>query len=263
MAQHEERALVLDIKDYRETSSILRVFAENEGRISLVAKGLRKPKLTPGTAALQPFNLVHIRYYLKDGATIGTLANAELQRPSSASRNSLEAYALISYWFEILKESSQERAALTHVFETTIQMLTHQDTHPGLHIQFLRHLLQFYQHLGFAINFHHCPICGTNPAPSRTFSLVHGGIICPTCTNKGHRGITLQPQEQTLIQTLTTTQQTAPQHPPPPSQNPTPSQHPTDPQTLFDFFTLLHRFLVHHLEHPLKTYTFAETTLKP
>src|SRR5690554_3175760 len=126
MAMHEGLALVLDAKDYRETSSLVRLLTAEEGRISLIVRGLRKAKGGGGPATIQSFSLVRVRYTLKEGATLGNLVGVELENPFPVARKSLEAYALISYWFEILKEASQPRENVEKVFRLTLDFLNRQ-----------------------------------------------------------------------------------------------------------------------------------------
>lgn len=249
MTQHSELALVLDIARYRETSSLVRVFTEHEGRISLVARGLRSTKDTRGAAALQPYNLVNIRFSLKEGATIGNLISADLEQSAEAATTSIEAYALISYWFEILKETSQERAALREILNLTRQMLEAQRTEPGLTITFLERLSALTAALGFALTWDQCTVCG-RPLPAdgtfvpRWFSISRGGIVCQSCADS-EAALPLNPEEGRLILLLA---REAP-------------DNKTAGAQLLPLLCLLHRFLIHHLEHPLKTFAFVNSTI--
>ncbi len=248
MAQHEGRALVLDIADYRETSSLVRVFTENEGRLSLVARGLRKVKSSGGTGALQPFNLVRCRYFLKEGSTIGNLAGADLERLTSAPRNSLEAYALISYWFEILRETAQPREAAADIFELTIHVLDQQEIRSGLSLGYLNDLTRLCQYLGFGITWNHCVGCG-RPSEAVQFSLTQGGIFCAQCVDRGHAGVFLKPGEQAVIAAMA-------------GQRLNESGE-LSLAAMVDLLGLMDRYLAHHLEHAMKTFGFARTTLTP
>ncbi len=263
MALHEGRALVLDITDYRETSSLVRLFTETEGRISLVARGLRKAKTSGGTGALQPFNLVRIRYFLKEGSTIGNLAGADLERLTSAPRNSLEAYALISYWFEILRETAQPREASSDIFELSVQVIDTQERNAGLSLCFLTDLVTLCKHLGFGLNWTHCVTCGNaavlknilagegsqQGAGMPRFSLAKGGVTCSQCADQGEAGIRLTPPETAIINALAGRDDLNPKV--------------ESPTALLDFLGLINRYLIYHLEHGLKTFSFLENTLSP
>lgn len=248
MAQHHERALVLDIKDYRETSSLVRLFTEHEGRISLVARGLRKSKGAQGASVLQPFNVVQAKFYLKEGASIGTLAGADLEQSASAPHGSLESYAVVSLWFEILRETTQERTSLAAVFQLTTRMLRSQEDRPGLTLDFLAEVVRLCDQLGFGITLGQCVICDAKIRGALDhISISRGGAVCDACANSGHSALTLHPGEAAIAHLLIH----QPHHPPDP---------PPSPADLLGFLGIIHRFLVYHLEHPLKTIRFVNDT---
>lgn len=70
-------AFVLHHRAYRETSLLLDVFTKEYGKISLVAKGVRK-KNSPLRAILQPFTPLLISYFGK--GELRTLVTAEASR---------------------------------------------------------------------------------------------------------------------------------------------------------------------------------------
>lgn len=250
MSQHQDRALVLDIMDYRETSSLVRVFTEHDGRISLVARGLRKPKIPTGVAALQPFNLVRIKFFLKEGSTIGNFVEADLEQTGTAARESLEAYALMSYWFEILRETSQAGEAPSNIFQLSVDTLQKQKSAPGLTIDYLRDLTRLCGYLGFGISWQDCVFCGQDADrpgvwPS-SFSITQGGVLCSDCVNRGEAGIPLKEAEQTTVGSIAA------------DDNP---KRMVPEIVLLDLLTLINRFLTHHLEHPLKTLEFVKNTI--
>ena len=253
MPRYDERALVLDVAPFRESSSLVRVFTEHEGRISLVARGLRSSKNNSSAAAMQPFNVVRIRFSLKDGATLGNLTTAEIEQTAQAPHQSVEAYALISYWFEILKETSQERVTMAGVFQLTMQMLEIQHKAPGLTTDYLNALLILCRELGFGMSLNRCVECGQPPDISSAapvyLSVPRGGIVCESCHQSQHvAALRLTRDEISAIAAL------APDHPAPDK---------TDPATAGRFLvlTLVNRFLVNHLEHPLRSFRFIQDVI--
>ncbi|WP_198245068.1 DNA repair protein RecO [methane-oxidizing endosymbiont of Gigantopelta aegis] len=75
-------AFVLQRKNYRETSLIVDVLTENEGVVSLVAKGIRHKKTTLA-AILQPF--VQLELSWRGQSTLKPLLQAELSTDFSLS----------------------------------------------------------------------------------------------------------------------------------------------------------------------------------
>jgi DNA repair protein RecO len=248
MPRYHERALVLDVTAYRESSSLVRVLTEHEGRVSLVARGLRSSKTNPAAAALQPFNIVKLQFSLKDGATLGNLISADIEQMASAPHRSVEAYALVSYWFEILKETSEERASMAGVFDLTTQMLHDQHAMPGLDLLFLQALTSLCRQLGFGITWDACVVCD-RPKPPHTrasyFSIARGGLVCTTCAQTHAVPVFhLTPDEGKAIELL--------------SGNAPPTQAPAaSTPELLPALTLINRYLINHLEHPLHTFRFV------
>ena len=123
MTMHLSRAFVLSSADYRETSRLVQMFCQNEGRISLIAKGIRSAK-SPKAQLLDGFNLLQVKYNLKDGETLGLLTGLEVEKVFGSIRADLSAYARASYWFEIIKIAAQGRLASPAIFATTEKFLT-------------------------------------------------------------------------------------------------------------------------------------------
>jgi DNA repair protein RecO len=255
MSQYDERALVLDVASYRETSSLVRLLTEHEGRISLVARGLRSAKINSGTAALQPFNVVRVRFSLKDGATMGNLSTAEIEQAAQAPHTSIDAYALISYWFEILKQTSQERAAMAGAFDLTMRMLRDQHTAPGLTLIYLQALSALCRVLGFGIEWNNCVACDTHRGtPARDlafFSIARGGMVCTQCDRSGVlHGLKLSPGEISVAELIENDRGTEPV-----------LTLELNTRDLFGMLGIINRYLVNHLEHPLRTFTFVTDTV--
>lgn len=179
MPPFKSRAFVLNSVDYRETSKLLHLFCEKEGRISLIAKGLKAPKSRKATAA-ESFNLVQITYTLKEGATLGLLNGIEPERVFSSVRNRLEAYAMASYWFEIVSHASQARLASPEMFVLTESFLGTLDEERELTTMDAWHFARLLRELGFGAVFGICSNCGRTDTVE-LFDVRAAATICPQC----------------------------------------------------------------------------------
>ncbi len=88
-----EPAFVLHARAYRETSEILDLLTRNHGRISLVARGMRRPRAGL-RAILQPFQPVTVSWSGR-GSSLMTLQGAESGGPGA----SLQGTALMSAFY--------------------------------------------------------------------------------------------------------------------------------------------------------------------
>jgi DNA repair protein RecO (recombination protein O) len=103
----ETDAIVLGIREYRESSLLVSLLTQSEGRMDGVAKGARRPK--PNLAAvLQPFALVRARLSRRSAEGLANLTGADLiERPAytrpGAGGDSLARMAYAGVFAEILQ----------------------------------------------------------------------------------------------------------------------------------------------------------------
>lgn len=68
-------AVILRTLDYAETSQIVTLYTRRHGRVTVIAKGSRRPKSRFGSA-LQPMAYVQVVYYYKEGRGMQTLTES-------------------------------------------------------------------------------------------------------------------------------------------------------------------------------------------
>lgn len=73
----ESKGLILKVFPYSNTSIICNIFTNNFGKLTLMVKGVRKPK-KPLLSIIQPFNLVEIQYYYKKSRGIQLIKEADI-----------------------------------------------------------------------------------------------------------------------------------------------------------------------------------------
>ena len=99
MPSIETQALVLETREYRETSMLATLLTPNQGRIGSVAKGARKGK-TALAPILQPFSLLNVRLSVREpGGGLANLVAADLvERPAYACPGAMgDSLARIAY----------------------------------------------------------------------------------------------------------------------------------------------------------------------
>ena len=65
-------AIILKTIPYGDSSIIFRIFTENHGKVSVIAKGARRPKKPLGLF-LEPMNHIYLQYYYKNTREIQIL----------------------------------------------------------------------------------------------------------------------------------------------------------------------------------------------
>ena len=100
-------AIVLKRIPYGDTSLICRMFTEEMGKVSILAKGAWRPKNTSGPL-LEPTNHIHIQFYNKNTRDIQILKDAGFIQLFPSLRNSLGRIILAFAIVEIIDKSTLE-----------------------------------------------------------------------------------------------------------------------------------------------------------
>ena len=101
-------AIVLKTIPYGDSSIISRLFTEDQGKISIIAKGAWRPKKTAGMI-LEPMKHIHLQYYHKNSREIQILKEICLIHQFSILRSHLDRIILGQAVVEILDKSTAEK----------------------------------------------------------------------------------------------------------------------------------------------------------
>ncbi len=176
-----EQAYLLHQRPWRESSLIVDFFANEHGRLALIAKGARRPK-SALRGVLQPFCLLSISFSQR--WELGTLTAAETdQRPVIQPGESLlSAYYLNELILRLLERNDPHRDLFAHYGETIDRLSAGDNPAPVLRI-FEKRLLQA---LGYGLELH-CDVSSgerLDPAATYEYHLEQG----PVAAVKGSAG---------------------------------------------------------------------------
>ncbi|ASX26482.1 DNA repair protein RecO [Candidatus Williamhamiltonella defendens] len=169
MHHHWHRSFILHRRPYSETSLILDLLTENEGRISLIAKGALRPRSVL-KGYLQPFTPLLLRWSGK--SAIKTLCDAE---PISIAvpltgiflYSGLYVNELLS---RLLLPNIDYRALFFDYLDCLEALASAQDTSE----QALRRFeLALLTHLGYGVDFLHCVETGEPVVAQMTYRYQH------------------------------------------------------------------------------------------
>ena len=172
-------ALVLRCADYKESSRMLTLLTESEGKLSVSAKGVRR-KNSRLAAAAQPYAYSEVtlggsagRWYLAEG-------NAVELFPGISS--DLERLALAAYFAELLEAVCREEFAepeLLRLALNTFFALSQGKKSPGLIKAAFE--LRLMCALGYAPQLERCAVCGEREPEEPAFALDGDGLVCRAC----------------------------------------------------------------------------------
>ena len=179
--------------DFGETDRILTLLTRHFGKVSVVAKGIRKPTSRLAGHA-EP--LTHATYQLARGRNLDVLTGAESRALYRALREDLHGIAAGWYVAELADRFALERSPSAPLFDLVESALRHLAAGyaPALVCRwFDLHLLD---RTGFRPELGRCVQCGTPAAETANAWIAEaGGLVCPSCAPSdvvGLRGLSVR-----------------------------------------------------------------------
>ena len=159
-----QRGFVLHRRPYSETSLLVDLFTEENGRVTALAKGARA-KRSSWKSVLQPFTPLLLRYSGKGG--LKTLTRAE---PAAISLP-LEQTALYSGFYvnELISRVLEAETAQPQLFLHYIQCLTGLATQQQVEPVLRTFEFQLLTILGYGVDYLHCAGSGENVDPTMNY----------------------------------------------------------------------------------------------
>ncbi len=188
--------LVLRRRDVADADRLLTVFTPGEGKIELLAKGVRKT-VSRKAGHLEPFTHAHVM--VAQARTWDLITEASTVESFRYLRDNLDAIGQAAYIGELVDAFSDSGDENRPLWEMTLFALRQLDeaaakvanaanaaAHPADAILPANLLRWFDLHLlslaGFQPQFFHCLACDAEIQPGANFfSLGEGGVFCPNC----------------------------------------------------------------------------------
>ena len=115
-------AVVLRTLEYSETSQIVTLFTEEKGKITVMAKGARRPNSSFG-ASLQPMAYTQVVFYYKPTRSMQMLSESALVEPMHAIHRSLRTITIGLRIVELLRALMEDEDPQPDAFALTIHTL--------------------------------------------------------------------------------------------------------------------------------------------
>ena len=177
-------AIVLRTVNYSETSIIVTLFSKESGKMTLMAKGARKPK-SPFAAQLEPMNILNINYFHKDGRNIQLLKNSSFIEDSMGIRENFDSLNYGLTIVEILDKLLHENDIDPIIFRLSIKILSElKSAQINYDIVFSFFLLQLSVRLGFMPELNKCCNCFIHLEAAK-FDEHRGELMCKNCVHGG------------------------------------------------------------------------------
>jgi DNA repair protein RecO (recombination protein O) len=250
-AEHERRqrlyrlsAIVLKRRDMGEADRLLTVFTRDRGKLTLLAKGVRK-QASRKAGHIEPFT--HVDLLVAKGHNMDLVTQAETIGAHRRLREDLWRSSWAYYIAEMVDAFTQEADPNEPLFDLLLETLDRldQSERPALAVRYAElHLMGL---AGFQPQLFHCVHCDQLLKPETNyFSLERGGALCPA-HGEGQGDVVTLPLP--LLKVLRF-MQTRPWE--------QVAQLQLGPEVSRELEALLGRYILYHLEHNLRSTTFLE-----
>lgn len=187
-------AIILSRQDYKEFDSLVNVYTPHEGRLSLLARGTKKPgsKLA---GHIEPLTLADIMVI--KGRGFDYLGSAVTRKSYPLIRKELNrlyyAGRVLALYLRQTKENLGDEmlfALLLEYLEVIDNIEVKETLTPEKgELAFSALVLKFLDRSGHRPDLFSCLRCREAAKPgNNTFDLLNGGIICPKCLQKHRHG---------------------------------------------------------------------------
>ncbi|SFE29085.1 DNA repair protein RecO [Alteribacillus iranensis] len=190
--------IVLKIIPYGETNVILRLYTREAGKVSVMARGARKPK-SRFAAASQPF--VHGIYLFYKSRGMSTLNQGDTIDAFRHIRSDIMKTAYASYIAELLDRVTEEREKNPFLFELFLQILQrmNEDSDPEVLTRIFE--VKMLAQAGIKPQLDQCTSCGRQEG-TFSFSVREGGFLCENCKEIDPYRLTIHPKSVQLLRTF-------------------------------------------------------------
>lgn len=129
------KAILLRCIDFQESSKIITALSQSHGKISLIAKGAKKPK-NKLAGLIEVGNILEVTYYYKHSRNIQTLSEASIIYQSLNFRKDFDRASILYSALELISQLVHENEENSQMFSFAhnfIQWLGEvEETHPSI-----------------------------------------------------------------------------------------------------------------------------------
>lgn len=180
MAVIKTDALVLRNIPFQETSSIVRLYTRDSGKVSVIAKGARRLK-SPFRGYLEPLSFIEVIFYYKPTREIQTLSKVEFARAFFREWADASDIAFAMAILECLDRFIRVYEKDEKIFQLSIDMLKFMDANRDLMQEaFVSFLLSFISIVGYKLNLIECSLCKSSLTEA-VYESSTGRLICTNC----------------------------------------------------------------------------------
>ncbi|MEA1971741.1 MAG: DNA repair protein RecO [Candidatus Cloacimonadota bacterium] len=174
--------IILKKTKFRESSIIFELLSPATGKISFIAKGVRKAK-SKSNGIYELFNIVAIEGYSSPNSSL-VISKSATVIESKLPKNSYDSFVAASIAIEFIQNIEFLESENKQFYTLLISFFDYLPKVKKNHILIIwRFLLKAYTLLGINLNISHCTICDKKLEEINFFSHKNHGFVCKNCLN--------------------------------------------------------------------------------
>lgn len=203
----DTEAVVLRGRDFSDSSRILTLYTLSHGKLSAIAKGVKRSAARHGLS-LEPMSQIRAVLYVKEHRDLQLLSRFEPLEQLGGLLADVDRMAAGLAMVELVGAATPEaepNEPLFRLLTSALAAVKHATIRPRNALyHFEVHLLS---ELGFRPSFDRCTSCGRETGgeaaiDQKTFRLGHAGVVCPACIGRHHGLFPVSPEALALLQEL-------------------------------------------------------------
>ena len=189
-------AIVLRRSDYGDYDRMVTLFSPEYGKMSAVARGVKRPKARFASAA-EPFCVGE--YQLRERSGRYSIEQCLMKEGYLPIREDYDKLVHGAYWLKLVEWAAVEdvpNPELFYLLVTALDALVKNDV--PLAITTLAFEAHYMELAGMVPNVCECVLCGAEPTGRDAFSPALGGLVCP----KHHEGLPITEGARRILMKL-------------------------------------------------------------
>lgn len=183
MSIHRTEGIVLNKRDFRETSIIADFYTRDFGKLSGLLKGIRTEP-AKFASNLELFSLNEIIFYRKRNSSLHLVTQADKRNNFDSIRQSIVKAGMASLTMELLGAIMAQEDKNEEVFDLSLTCLTELQATNNPDKVMTIFKIKMLALSGFKPHFDSCVSCGNKILGQSKFSLALGGLLCAGCYQK-------------------------------------------------------------------------------
>jgi DNA repair protein RecO (recombination protein O) len=176
------KAVVIGKTNYSDSSLVVTLFTEHNGKVSAIVKGARSPK-SKLALIIDTLNLIEVIFYRKESRELQIVSSADLISHFPNIKNDLESTKYAFAVLEVLRNLTIENESNERLFKGLVRILEHFENKKELpSVLFARFFMFLISETGYEIILEKCNICGKELNGDNEVGYNYStGFICKEC----------------------------------------------------------------------------------